>query len=215
MMLVKNIKGFTLVELLVVIAILILMIMILVGTLNPIALVNKARDSRRKKDLNRIKVSFEEYFNDKGCYPNDLPPERWLTNLMSPENCGSNSVFGKWLGPWPCDPNGQPYQIRVGYDPACPKWFKILARLENRQDEAINIIGASETDYNYAVSSDNISPGGYLGDYNPACEANCYKFEDDECNALNYPGGCEGPNCYKNSGCSLECQVTCCGPGCL
>jgi len=148
MVLVKKKKAFTLVELLIVIAILLIMIVILIGILNPIALVNRAKDSRRKKDLGRIRVAFEEYFNDKGCYPNDLHPESWLTNLMSPGNCGSSSVFGKWLRPWPCDPNGDPYEILTGYDDKCPKWFKILATLENKKDSSINIVAVAENDPN-------------------------------------------------------------------
>ena len=63
-------KGFTLIELMVVVTILAIMSMILVGIINPIALVNRGRDARRKKDLARIKTAFEEYYNDKGCYPN-------------------------------------------------------------------------------------------------------------------------------------------------
>lgn len=209
-MLVKKIKGFTLVELLIVMAILIIMIIILIGILNPIALVNKARDSRRKKDLNRIRVAFEEYYNDKGCYPNDLPPENWLTNLNNSENCGT-LVFGRWLNPWPCDPNGVSYVILTGYDDNCPKWFKIMTTLENKNDPDINITALTENGSNYAISSGNITPEGYLGEDNPNCVGICHIVEDGPCNAKS---SCFGSNCFRGAyngvNCHTQCQVNNC-----
>ena len=211
-MLVKKDKGFTLVEILVVMAILLIMIMILIGILNPIALVNKARDSRRKKDLRRIKVAFEEYYNDKGCYPN----QSIVDGLMQKSYCGGSSIFGRWLKPWPCDPNGNSYEIQVGYDQNCPKWFRILTILENKNDMAINMAGVLATDPNYAVSSDNIPVNFYPGDNNPSCESNCYVVVDEglTCNSRNFSMGCEAPNCYRNPDCTPECQTSCCGAGC-
>lgn len=205
----KKIKGFTLVEILVVMAILLLMIVILIGILNPIALVNKAKDSRRKKDLNRIKVAFEEYYNDKGCYPNLTK----VIELMDSNNCGAGWVFTSWLRPWPCDPNGKPYEIWTGYDDDCPKMFKIFTTLENKSDPSINIVAIAENDPNYAVSSGNISAGGYLGDNNPNCSDGCHKIPEDFPDGCNsYPSGCDGPNCYRDNQCSPECQVTSCSP---
>lgn len=207
-MLVKKNKGFTLVEILVVIAILLIMILILIGILNPIVLVNKAKDSRRKKDLNRIRVAFEEYFNDKGCYPNKTLRDQ----LIDSENCGTNFVFSPWLRPWPCDPNGEAYEVLIGYDENCPKWFKVLAIFENKNDSDINITGSSEDDYNYAVTSGNILPNGYLGDLDPGCNFNgsCYKKINGTCESVNNPIYCEGPNCYKRPNCELRCQVSKC-----
>ena len=212
MVLVKKKKAFTLVEILVVMAILLIMIFILIGILNPIALVNKARDSRRKKDLSRIRVAFEEYFNDKGCYPNDIPADFLRSALNNDNNCGSSSVFGKWLRPWPCDPNGKHYEVLTGYGDTCPKWFKILTTLENKKDSSINIVAVAENDPNYGVSSGNITPGGYLGDNNPNCEDLCYSVSSGICNQI---GNCDGPNCFKKAGCNdIRCQVSCCGPAC-
>jgi len=217
MMLVKKNRAFTLIELLVVMAILILMIIILIGILNPIALVNKARDSRRKKDLRRIGIAFEEYFNDKGCYPNDSSPDYLLSYLMEKDSCDSSSIFGKWLKPWPCDPSGSPYKIEVGYDLECPKWFRISAILENKSDAAINMAGVLSTDYNYAVTSGNITPGFYPGDENPDCLTGmCFRFTfgGTQCNSIGGAQGCEGPNCFTRPGCPSECRVSCCGGGC-
>ena len=193
------------------------MITILIGILNPIALVNKARDSRRKKDLGRIKIAFEEYYNDKGCYPNDVAEDYLVTNLMKKDNCGKSFIFGKWLKPWPCDPNGEAYQIYTGWDDNCPNWFKILTTLENRNDPSINIVGVAENDPNYAVSSGNISPGGYLGDTDPECIyiGSCFRISDQDNKCKQFDeGGCEGPNCYSRPGCEIKCRVSCCGSAC-
>lgn len=202
----KKRKGFTLVEILVVMAILLIMMMILIGILNPTALVNKARDSRRKKDLNRIKVAFEEFYNDKGCYPNKTT---WIPILTDKNYCDSN-IFENWLKPWPCDPNGKPYEIWTGYDDDCPQMFKILTVLENKNDVAINIAGVSELDYNYGVSSGNISFGGYTGDNDPSCTRqstdDCYIISAT-CEATT---ACTGPNCYSKPDCPLQCQVSSC-----
>lgn len=214
-MLVKKDKGFTLVEILVVMAILLIMMMILVGILNPIALVNKARDSRRKKDLSRIRVAFEEYYNDKGCYPNNVEPDKLRDALNNDENCGKNFVFGKWLKPWPCDPSGKHYEVLTGYDDNCPKWFKIRTTLENKSDPSINVVAVAENDPNYAVSSGNITPGGYLGDNNPNCTAGCHYIPPGEpsgCQGYGPGLGCDGPNCYRHNQCIPECQVTSCSP---
>lgn len=208
----KKKKGFTLVEILVVMAILIIMAIILIGILNPIALVNKARDSRRKKDLNRIKVAFEEYYNDKGCYPDKALKDQ----LNHSSNCGT-SVFGKWLNPWPCDPNDKAYEVRTKDDENCPKWFRILTTLENKKDVNINIIGVKVNEANYAVSSGNVKPITYAGDYNPTCTFinRCFAFTingTEECNDVGT--FCEGSNCYSQPGCPPECRVSCCGAGC-
>ena len=122
----NNKKGFTLVELLIVMAILLMMATMMVGTLNSVGIFNKARDARRKKDIGRIKIAFEDYYNDKSCYPSPTI----VSNLMLATNCGTG-VFKPWLPSWPCDPNGTPYQIATdafGVN-ACAKWFKVLTKL--------------------------------------------------------------------------------------
>lgn len=153
----KN-KGFTLMELLIVMAILMILIVILVGIINPAGLLGKTNDSRRKKDLDAIRKSFEEYFNDKGVYPIDIGNWNIKTNCKS-------SIFNSYLNPWPCDPNGNPYYIWVSDD---GKYFKVLTNLENKKDGSIpsgwynhdvsyEIDGYNINEVNYGVSSSNIS----------------------------------------------------------
>jgi prepilin-type N-terminal cleavage/methylation domain-containing protein len=144
-------KGFTLVELVIVITIIAIMAVMLIGNLNPVMLVGRANDAKRKKDMGRIRVAFEEYFSDRGCYPSQ-------TNLDATINVVSNCNGGAfpWLGTWPCDPDGRvPYPIYV--EPGdCPHWFTIYTNLQNKTDSDIppNWYNQSMA---YSVGSGNLS----------------------------------------------------------
>lgn len=207
-------KGFTLVELLIALSIIIAIAAILIGALNPVALRGKANDSKRKKDLDRIRKSFEEYFNDKDSYPLDIGD--W--NIK--ENCNSDTIFNPYLNPWPCDPNGEPYYIIVGDK---GKSFKILTNLENENDNSIpfdwysqesyhRLEGYSPTQVNYGVSSSNISWSEIT--LSDKCGNNCHHIPPSGIGCNSSTGGCIGPNCYRDPSCLSECQVDCCGSGC-
>jgi prepilin-type N-terminal cleavage/methylation domain-containing protein len=210
-------KGLTLVEILIVMAIILLLIAVAVGGLDPIGIMNRARDAQRKKDLNRIKISFEDYFNDKGCYPSKAKVEE--LNLVS--SCDSNVVFRPWMARWPCDPNDKPYLIEVGYDDDCPKWYKILTSLENKTDKDIleewklnGNLWIGTTDINYGVSSGNVTIEEIMAEKDPYCKnlGGCYYYPaPNMCNKTT--AGCSGWNCYLGE-CSIRCHVDCCGVGC-
>lgn len=207
-------NAFTLVELLIVMAIVVILASILVGILNPLALVGKANDSERKKDLDRIRKSFEEYFNDKGTYPIDV--KNW--NIKS--NCGKNDINEFiYLKPWPCDPNGEPYKIWVSDD---GKSFRILTNLENKNDKIIPdgwydhessylIDGYTINEVNYGVSSLNTTWNVVsLGEN---CTMDCYQLTiTGRCNSA--VAGCSGSNCYRDPSCEPSCKVSCCGNNC-
>lgn len=156
----KNL-AFTLTEILLVMGILLVMVTILIGIINPVAMVNKARDSRRKSDLNKIRTAFEEYFTDKGYYPSATSiGSSW--NLE--KNCGKQiDEVKKYLRVWPCDPDNKPYVI-IAND----NYFKIVVNLENKKDKDIPIDWYETGTYttsafynqkqgvNYGVSSSNI-----------------------------------------------------------
>lgn len=217
-------QGFTLVELLIVIAIIALMVVMAVGILNPGAQMAKANDARRKKDLGRIKVAFEEYFNDNGCYPsnNDSRYPGMLDSLMDKSNCNTG-VFSRWgLEPWPCDPVTRlPYYIYPELK-SCPSWFKILTNLDNRKDTQIpvgwynlpnlgyyfgdGLIGSSQV--NFGVSSPNVS--WYDRVLNPHCWGypQCLSHNDTGFNGL-------GAGTFHDAyaGPYLDCYVECCVNG--
>jgi prepilin-type N-terminal cleavage/methylation domain-containing protein len=148
-------NGFTFVEILITMTIVSVLAISMAGIFNALRPVNKGRDVQRKKDLNRIKEAFEEYYNDKGSYPTDI--DSW--NVKS--NCKSDSVFKPYLTSWPCDPNGVPYRIIIGNNT-----FRILVNLENKDDKDIPknwydrndfvMLGLTKNDVNFGVSSSNI-----------------------------------------------------------
>jgi prepilin-type N-terminal cleavage/methylation domain-containing protein len=215
-------KGFTLVELLIVMAILAMMTVILIGILNPKALIDRAYDAQRKKDLARIKVAFEEYFNDKGCYPT----EAVIDGLTCKE-----SGFASWgLNSWPCDPvTKQPYLVMVGKGAVdggnCPDWYKIYTKLENKSDIDIPAglngaypgvvaidVGAS---VNYGVSSPNVSWKGVM--LQPGCERilhRCYYLNPE---GYFLPHNSDDNVEYKDSYTvgDRKCLVPCCVNGFL
>lgn len=224
-----NNRAFTLVELLLVMAILLILAVIMVGTINPLALVGKGADARRKKDIGRIKVAFEEYQSDKGCYPT----QTIIDNLMNVDNCKSN-IFRPWLNTWPCDPHGQPYIVIT--DPSnttCPRWFRVLTNLSNHEDpyipdgwyereDTFHIGSYSVNDVNYGTSSTNVNWDDYLLD--PGCHWYADRHNYDECYTRSVGGGCagatsnscSGDNCYARNDCHLTdlCKVSCCGAAC-
>jgi type II secretory pathway pseudopilin PulG len=167
----KN-KGFTLVELLIVITIMIILAIIAVGAINPIAQTNKSADTKAKRDIGRIKIAMEDYYNDKGCYPT----QSTIDILNNKTNCNSDK-FVPWLTTWPCDSQGEPYKLAVETLPVtgdpilCPKWFKVFANLLNKKDGdipenwamALRYVGSlnprstfSSEQVNYGASSTNI-----------------------------------------------------------
>jgi prepilin-type N-terminal cleavage/methylation domain-containing protein len=227
-------NGFTLVELLIVMAILAIMVVILIGIINPIAMVNKADDATRKKDLNRIKVAMEEYFSDKGCYPTDNPaatPPDLLSQLNDSSNCNS-SVFSPWLSSWPCDPSKRTAYILVVESGSCPHWFKIYTNLENKKDKdipagwystmsafGVGDGGLNVNEVNYGTSSTNVSWIDMI--FNPDCVSPigaCFYCTDclvpspvfTRCEGPLYDL-CPGPNVYTDT--DKNCQVSCCMGG--
>jgi type II secretory pathway pseudopilin PulG len=210
-------NGFTLVELLIVMTILIIMVVITIGILNAIGLTNKGRDARRKKDLNRMKIALEEYYNDKGQFPQDVTT--W--NIKS--NCGKNVSELSTLNSLPCDPYGEPYKIFVEENK-----FRIITNLENKKDKdiptgwyirndfSLPALGLNTDNANYGVSSSNILwYEGLVRDYS-GCYTNTCFDGNDGCKDYS-PGGCIG-TCYYQStmigGCDENCRVGCCGNGC-
>lgn len=90
-------QGFTLMEMMLVMALVaIILVVMLIGIRIQIA---RGYDAKRKTDLANIRKAFEEYYNDKDCYP---PP-----TILN--NCGSGDLR-PYLNLVPCDPvTKQPY----------------------------------------------------------------------------------------------------------
>jgi prepilin-type N-terminal cleavage/methylation domain-containing protein len=220
MNIVKNKKGFTLAEIIVVMAIIAIFGTMMIAVFNSIGITNKARDAQRKEDLKKIKVAFEEYFNDKGYYPPDV--DSW--NIAS--NCGKN-VFSPYLNSWPCGPGDVTYKILVE---SSSNKFRAITNLENRKDKDIPSGWYLKNDFNmpalnlttdtanYGVSSTNILwYDGATRDYS-MCYLNTCFDGNSGCKDVSSGIGCIG-NCFYQSlnggGCRGECSVSCCGKGCI
>lgn len=137
-------SGFSLVEFLVVVAIVAIFILIFLFLLTP--KVDQARDAERKGDLEKIKIAFEDYFNDNLCYPSD--------DVL--ENCGGTG-FQPYIERIACDPiTDEPYKYVPVEGNNC-KGYRIFATLQNTADPDIKNF---ESPYNYGISV-----GVPLGDF--------------------------------------------------
>ncbi|MBU4479912.1 type II secretion system GspH family protein [Patescibacteria group bacterium] len=94
-------RGFTLIELLVVIAIIGLLSSIVLTSLGKARL--KARDVRRKADLDQIALAMQYYYDDNGFYPK--------------ESAGANGIIGEGAG---LDAMLAPYFSSIPFDPLGP-----------------------------------------------------------------------------------------------
>lgn len=212
-------KGFTLIEVLIVVSI--LMILILLFVFTSFRQLSKGRDGRRKSDLEKIKVAFEDYYNDNNCYPD--------TTVLN--NCDGDT-FRPYLDTIPCDPaNKEPY-LYVASDGGLCKGYKLLAKLENTDDPDIASIGCDEEtgcgytdpDYNYGVSQGVGVPAaggggttvgdGLGGDYTPLDYSDdyyclpeagpgCTYVQHDNAKERNCTKAFDGPTAIQ------DCQALC------
>ncbi|HUW24378.1 MAG TPA: prepilin-type N-terminal cleavage/methylation domain-containing protein [Patescibacteria group bacterium] len=200
----RSSSGFTLFELL--IAITVLAVLFIGSALTASAQLRKARDGRRKSDINRIKIALYDYYFDQGCFPETLP------------TCGQPLKLGEtaYLNNFPCDPQGNPYVYQT--DRTNCLWFKVLTNLENARDPDIDRIGCRtgcgpDCQYNYGLASTNITvydgcvryfacnPGGQCQEYDNPEQSQCpvtYK-NDPNCAGL-CPTSTKSGRCKDASG---------------
>jgi prepilin-type N-terminal cleavage/methylation domain-containing protein len=140
-------QGFTMIELLV--SLVIVSLLATLGVVGFQRTQQRTRDAQRKHDLQDIKIAFEDYYNDNGCYPAE----------GSLDACGDGSL-APYLKQIPCDTQtNQPY----GYVPlanAC-QGYRLYTELEVTDDEDIVNAGCDGTtgcgyplvpEYNYGVA---------------------------------------------------------------
>lgn len=111
------------IELLIVVAILgVLMVGAMIGFTGNTA---KARDARRKGDLSKLKIVFEDYYNDNECYPEE--------DVL--EDCNSDNLK-PYLNKVPCDPRTkEPYVYQP--ESNC-RGYQLFAFMERLKDQALN-----------------------------------------------------------------------------
>jgi prepilin-type N-terminal cleavage/methylation domain-containing protein len=121
-------SGFTMIEVLIVTAILGILIIIAISML-PRQL-DKARDGRRKSDLQKIKIAFENYYSDNECYPEP-------TIL---DECGGTGL-NPYLANIPCDPKNETKYLYAPEGEDCPKYYRVFSNLEVDTDPVIEELG--------------------------------------------------------------------------
>lgn len=139
--------GFTLIEVMIVVAIVVILAILAMFMLtNNLA---KSRDGKRKADIDRIKIAFEDYYGDQ----NTFPPETILSN------CGSDE-FKPYLPNIPCDPKTKkPYCYIYDTDNGGQN-YRILSSLEYEDDPIIEELNCHNEGV-YCGFEDECTPLGY------------------------------------------------------
>ncbi len=160
--------GFTLLELIIVVALIGLILTALIIAINPNQQFAKARDAKRKSDLAQLKKTFEDYYNDKNCYPK---PQEVCTDGLNGDGSQNpicticSNTFSPYMTKLPCDPEHPQRRYLYRVDPAetvCPTNFRLYAILSNVTDPIINELGCYGSgcgpygDSSYGVSSPNV-----------------------------------------------------------
>ncbi len=145
----KTKSAFTLIELLIVITIIAILVIGALMSVNTQR--DKASDTKSKSELNRLKIAFEEYYNDHNCYP----PAEWFDSL---DDCGGGNLK-PYLGSIPCDPTTNlPYPVEYEGG-ACGTSFKLYAHLKSIDDPSVTSLCSEggSTLGNYGVGSSNVT----------------------------------------------------------
>lgn len=178
-------SGFTLIEVLIVLVIIGILIAVFFTYINPLGNRDKAADSQRKADLDKISIALEEYYSDNDCYP------------TQDDYQNDSTVLVPYLNNVPCDPDTNEAYYYSPEDTTCPQYYRIYTDLVWTADEAIAEVGCSlgcgpGYSYNYGVSSPNVSLTNELPlDVGCTGVNNCAICQADEnglcaCNAAEY-----------------------------
>ena len=214
----KTQKGMTMIEVLIIVAILLILMLALYRTLGRD--MDKARDADRKKDLKEIKVAFENYYNDNGCYP----PEGAL------DTCG-DTALAPYLPQVPCDELGHSYlylPVANAQGASCGG-YRILTQLSILQDPMIEQVGCpngcggipvgidNPDSYNYGIAEgvpldqSVASPPPTVSPEECSLSNPCYCCNNPPANCNIYegwPGSCNGTAYSSNEECVAATACT-------
>jgi len=194
--------GLTLIELLIVLAIVSLLILLFFSSSS--IYIGRARDSERKSDLEKIKVAFEDYYNDNECYP----PAGVLSD------CDGTSL-SPYLSSIPCDPSSNdPYKYYALQGNNCGG-FRVLTSLYDKNDTAVLQLNCDETlgcdpntapeVYNYGVSAGGITGNNSYWMLLETEQQWICTSSDGVCSVGNVPSGCVGYD--DGDTCSASCDA--------
>lgn len=166
----KKQRGFTLIELLVVIAI--MGVLAAVGLGAYMSAQTKARDAKRKSDLQSIARALELYYNDYKKYPGGVNGVINGCGTGGTQACTDDFIADgtEYMLELPTDPKGTYYYEVSGAGVG----YKLYTRLENTQDKVVVQFGTAAGAYggttcrasaptkcNYGIASSNLTmPAG-------------------------------------------------------
>jgi len=203
----KKNSGFTLLELLIIVSLIAIIATTVIILLNPMQQINKAKDAQRKHGLDVLKKAFEDFYNDKGCYPKPsqvcynaksqyAPSEPITCNICG--NNASSPLFTPYLQKLPCDPESPKKEFLYQVDSLiCPQWFRVYSELNIKSDQVIKELGCSAEScgpkpffgYDFGVASPNT-------DLEKSRTINCLG-KDNTCNGC----GTTYDICLQQAGC--------------
>lgn len=124
-------NGISMIESLSVIALIALLL--IAGLTQYVRQLPKARDGRRKADLQELKVGFEDYYNDNQCYP----------PVCALSDC-TEVLRGYVQANIPLDPKNKTPYVYIPYPnssgPTCGG-YRVLVALEKEEDSDISRLG--------------------------------------------------------------------------
>jgi len=129
-------SGLTLLEVMIVMMLLVLLIIGVLAFFKPQEQIAKAKDAKRKNDLNELRKVFEDWYSDKGCYPkksevcyNDLSG---TTCEICTSQVGSPSLEA-YTKAVVCDPEPslKNYLYEINGDVNCPAAFLVYTKLSS------------------------------------------------------------------------------------
>ena len=152
-----HLTGFTLAEILIVVTLFAILTGIIMST-SIKGTFQKARDSKRKQDLNKLARIMEDFYNDHQQYPGNNP-ENPEDGTISGYKWGTS--FPSYSPSLPEDPLGISNKYHYDSDPVNGSFYVLFAKLENTDDQDIKSTGCEngcgpEQKYNYVVHSSNI-----------------------------------------------------------
>ncbi|KKT47996.1 MAG: hypothetical protein UW37_C0001G0001 [Candidatus Gottesmanbacteria bacterium GW2011_GWA2_44_17] len=146
----KKNSGFTLLELLIIVTLIAIIAIVALILFNPWQQISKSYDAKRKHDLSELRKAYEDYYNDKGCYPTgniicyNTPKANYKGvgaggTLVgySCNICGSETTSPNfpYLSRLPCDPQHPTKDYLYQYDPSsCPSWYRFYTDFSNEKD---------------------------------------------------------------------------------
>jgi len=196
-------RGVTMIEVLMVVVFIGILAVILLNYFNPLEKRDQATNSKQKSDLDRLAIALEDYYNDKGCYPEEVLCQ----------GATEAAALKPYLGTIPCDPTtGESYY----YDPEdtdCPQYYRIYTTFKWDKDPQIAAVGCSwgcgpadaagvGFPFNYGVSSPNVKleNAGYFCSRESGTGRRWNACQNDRCDAVGYTGDPRVETCCPNPG---------------